>query len=138
MGELTEIAEAIEEPLGGVTGLHPREERAKYAGRAVQSRFLQAYLYRLDDDDEIVNPDYAASRNRERFARSRDGRSVIGSWEHLDDIDFRGILKGSDAREFARLVRIVSHADDKIVTPPSRSTIRRHRLAAEQARAEAA
>lgn len=82
-------------------------------------RFLQQWLHRLDD---VGDPgDFSASRHLERRQRALDGHTVLGSWEHLDDMEFRDHLATVDPIEASRLWRIVLHWSE--LTPAERARL---------------
>lgn len=130
-GELAQIGAGMSEPMAGATGLHAKEDRAKYQGRATANAWWNRYLYRIEDDRPMSNPFPAAAWHRERFARSRDGGMIPGSWEHLTDIEFRDYFKDADREEQTRLLgEVIRGAAAK--PPPSRTTAWRQRQRAEQ------
>lgn len=120
LGELAEIAATFDDvrELRGVTGLHPREQRAKYAARARQSAYLTRYMHRLDDVagmDTPIRRARAAKRHPYTFSALCTGKEVIGSYDHLDDILYREAREHVDDAERDRLVEI--EGDIPPVTP---------------------
>lgn len=114
MAELRELADAIDANHdGNVTGIHPKEERGVYRARAMQSRYLTRYLYRLYDKSKVDTPiarARAAKAHPYVQAGLADGREVIGSRDHLHDMMYRDARAEVDADELARLLEIEEDA----------------------------
>ncbi len=121
IGDLKEAADAAERD-GNATGMHPKEERAPYAARALQSRWLTRYLYRLDDDrgvDSIIRRARAARAHPYVQARLDAGSEPLGSADHLTDIMYRQAKEHVHDAERRRLAEIEADAPN----PPSLTPI---------------
>ena len=118
LADLAEVANAIEEPSRGAIGLRPKEKRADYEARAMQSRYFVRYLRGLDDTrslDTEARRKSAAQAHARVFSAVCSGDEPLGSGEHLTNIMYRDVRTEVDDDEFARLL------DLEGFTPPMTS-----------------
>lgn len=100
------------------------EERARQLARANDGAFLAAWLWRLNDIEDRHNNHWRAVHHLPRLSALAAGRMILGSFAHLDDLEFRDDLGAAvEPEQDALWRRIRDEPQEHDLTAKERSVV---------------